>query len=67
MGSVYPNRSTGRLWAVVTCAPCNYARVDCTLEEAMLSDPRERQPIQSLWDGLERFSSCRLHDYNLCQ
>ncbi len=39
---------------VVTCAPCNYARMECTLEEAMLSDPRAREPIRSSWDGLER-------------
>ena len=40
---------------VVTCAPCNYGRMECTLEEASLIDPRTRDPIRSNWDGLERF------------
>lgn len=40
---------------VVTCAPCNYGRMDFTLEEASLIDPRTRAPIRSKWDGLERF------------
>jgi len=39
---------------VVTCAPCNYGRMEFTLEEANLVDPRTREPIRSLWDGLER-------------
>jgi len=39
---------------VVTCAPCNYARMNYTLEEIGLIDPRTRNPIQSTWDGLER-------------
>lgn len=40
---------------VVTCAPCNYARMDYTLEELSLIDPRTREPVRSTWDGLERF------------
>lgn len=40
---------------VITCAPCNYARMDFTLEELGLRDPREREPVRSSWDGLERF------------
>lgn len=40
---------------VVTCAPCNFGRMDYTLEEVGLSDPRLREPVQSSWDGLERF------------
>jgi 5-methylcytosine-specific restriction endonuclease McrA len=40
---------------IVTCAPCNYARMDCTLEEAGLRDPRLRTPSSEAWDGLERF------------
>lgn len=40
---------------VVTCAPCNFARMGNTLEEVGLSDPRTREPIRSTWDGLERF------------
>jgi hypothetical protein len=39
---------------VVTCAPCNYARMNYTLEEVGLIDPRTREPIRSKWDGLER-------------
>ncbi len=39
---------------VVTCAPCNYGRMEFTLEEANLVDPRTREPVRSLWDGLER-------------
>lgn len=40
---------------VITCAPCNFARMDYTLEEVGLSDPRLRDAIHSDWDGLERF------------
>lgn len=40
---------------IVTCAPCNYARMECTLGESGLADPRTREPRQSSWDGLERF------------
>lgn len=40
---------------VITCAPCNFGRMDSTLEEVGLVDPRTREPIQSTWDGLERF------------
>lgn len=40
---------------VVTCAPCNYARMEFTLEESNLIDPRTRTPVRSSWDGLERF------------
>lgn len=39
---------------VVTCAPCNFAKMDCTLEEAGLADPRSRSPVITTWDGLER-------------
>ncbi len=40
---------------VITCAPCNYARMNRTLEEVGLMDPRDRHPIRSSWDGLGRF------------
>ena len=40
---------------VVTCAACNFGKMSYTLEELSLSDPRDRSPIRSLWDGLERF------------
>jgi 5-methylcytosine-specific restriction endonuclease McrA len=40
---------------VITCAPCNYARMQYTLEEVGLIDPRMHGPVRSRWDGLERF------------
>lgn len=40
---------------VVTCAACNFGKMSYTLGELSLSDPRSRPPVQSLWDGLERF------------
>lgn len=39
---------------VVSCAACNFGKMSYRLEEIGLSDPRERPPIQSQWDGLER-------------
>ena len=39
---------------VVTCAACNYGKMDYTLEELNLLDPRDFPPIHSNWDGLER-------------
>lgn len=40
---------------VVTCAPCNFGRMNYTLEELDLADPRKR-PVQAIdWDGLEGF------------
>lgn len=41
---------------VVTCAPCNFARMDYLLEEVGLANPLLRDPILSDWDGLERFN-----------
>jgi hypothetical protein len=40
---------------VITCAPCNFGRMNYTLEEVGLIDPRTRNPICTSWDGLERF------------
>ena len=40
---------------VLTCAPCNFGRMNYTLEEVALVDPRTREPVQTSWDGLERF------------
>jgi hypothetical protein len=40
---------------VIACAPCNYGRMNYTLEEVNLADPRSRSPVASHWDGLERF------------
>lgn len=39
---------------VITCAPCNFGRMNYSLAEVGLSDPRMRLPIKSNWDGLER-------------
>lgn len=45
---------------VVACAPCNFGRMQTTLEEAQLADPL-REPVSArwsgfaAWDGLERF------------
>ena len=40
---------------VVTCAPCNFGRMNYTLQEVGLLNPLSRSPVQSAWDGLERF------------
>ncbi|HRQ88778.1 MAG TPA: HNH endonuclease signature motif containing protein [Bacteroidia bacterium] len=40
---------------ILTCAPCNFAKWHYLCEEIGLRDPRERAPISSWWDGLERF------------
>jgi hypothetical protein len=39
---------------IVTCAPCNFAKMAFTLEECGLVDPRLRVPAIGPWDGLER-------------
>jgi hypothetical protein len=39
---------------VLTCAGCNYGRMDNTLEELGLLDPRTREYPKTGWDGLER-------------
>lgn len=39
---------------VITCGPCNFGRMDSLMEEVGIADPRERPPIKSEWDGLER-------------
>lgn len=40
---------------IITCAPCNFGRMNYTLAEVNLSNPLDRSPISSDWDGLERF------------
>ncbi len=40
---------------VVTCAPCNFARMNYTLEEVGLLNPLTRESVASSWDGLEHF------------
>ncbi len=39
---------------VITCAACNYGKMDYTLDELGLLDPRDYPPVKSTWDGLER-------------
>lgn len=40
---------------IISCQPCNCAKMGYTLEEMGLSDPRLRLPVKTSWDGLERF------------
>ena len=40
---------------VITCAPCNFGRMENTLAEFGLLNPRDRKRQESSWDGLERF------------
>jgi len=40
---------------VITCAPCNFGRMNYSLADVGLADPRERSPVPGSWDGLERF------------
>jgi hypothetical protein len=40
---------------IVTCGPCNFARMNHTLEEVGLLDPRDFEPVRSSWNGLQRF------------
>jgi 5-methylcytosine-specific restriction endonuclease McrA len=37
---------------VITCAPCNFGRMDRTLEEVGLDDPRLRPVDPVAWNGL---------------
>ena len=39
---------------IITCSACNYGKMNYTVEELGLLDPRDFAPIQSNWDGLER-------------
>ena len=39
---------------VVTCSACNFGRMERTLEEVGLQDPRLHPVTRSSWDGLER-------------
>ena len=39
----------------LTCAACNYGRMNYTLEEVGLAHPADHAPRQGSWDGLERF------------
>lgn len=39
---------------LITCAACNYGRMQYTFEEVGIIDPMTREPVPSQWDGLER-------------
>ena len=39
---------------VITCAACNFGKMNYTIDELGLLDPRDFPPVQSTWDGLER-------------
>lgn len=39
---------------VITCAPCNFGRMQYTLNEVGLANPLEREKVKSKWMGLER-------------
>jgi hypothetical protein len=39
---------------VITCAGCNFCRMNYLLEEVGINDPFDHEPIESNWDGLER-------------
>jgi len=40
---------------VITCAPCNFGRMQYTLDEVGLINPLTREPVRTPWDGLENF------------
>ena len=39
---------------VITCAGCNFCRMNYLLEEVRVVDPFKREPLVTDWDGLER-------------
>ncbi|WP_421839919.1 HNH endonuclease [Novosphingobium sp.] len=43
----------------ITCAPCNFGRMEYTLEEARLSDPR-LEFRRDTWDGYGQWDGLRL-------
>lgn len=44
---------------VTACWPCQFSRMEHRIEECGISDPRERDPIKTDWDGLLRFLEVR--------
>lgn len=42
---------------VITCAPCNFGRMQYTLDEVSLENPLIRKPIKTEWNGLERIKN----------
>ena len=39
---------------VITCAPCNFGRMEYTLAEVGIKNPLKTEKIKSNWNGLER-------------
>ncbi|MEH6451549.1 MAG: HNH endonuclease signature motif containing protein [Psychromonas sp.] len=39
---------------IITCSACNFGKMNYTVEELGLEDPRGFDPIESTWDGLDR-------------
>jgi hypothetical protein len=46
---------------VITCAPCNYGRMNFLLEEIGISMPNLNKSISNEWDGLERLLDKKKH------
>lgn len=42
---------------IITCSACNYGKMNYTLDELGLLDPRDFPPVQSTWDGLSRIKN----------
>lgn len=39
---------------VTACWPCQFSRLEVRIEECLIFDPRDREPIRNEWDGLLR-------------
>lgn len=39
---------------LISCAACNYGRMQYTFAEVGIENPMAREPVHSQWDGLER-------------
>lgn len=40
---------------IITCSACNFGKMNYTLQELGLTDPRSFEPVCSFWDGLVRY------------
>ena len=40
---------------VISCAPCNFGKMDFAVDELGIEDPRRRAPMKSSWFGLAAF------------
>jgi 5-methylcytosine-specific restriction endonuclease McrA len=43
---------------VICCALCNFGKLNYTLKQLDIADPRLRPPVPTRWDGLERLRGC---------